>query len=349
MKILPKKILTYAIIILVLLGVAAAFYFHHANKPVVVSKPVSVLLTPVKRVRIPDVANATGIMNATQKTTISSKIGGYIKGIDYKEGQLVHAGSILVQLDNHQEIESVLSAKANLDLSAMQLKRDKSLLTKNYIAQSVVDQAQATYEQNQSAYETALINLQLKTIRAPFTGTIGAKTISIGDFIAAGSNIATLINKRDLRVSYTLASRYQNQIKLGQRVVITTNTGKTVTAKVSFIAPSIDAATQTITVHADYTNKHHQIKPGQFVTIQQTLGKPRVIMAIPAASLSETLTQSYVFAVKKGKAYKIPVSVGQKFKNFVEIIKGLKPGQLIVSAGQDKLKQGIPVTIVKKK
>ncbi len=339
-------IITAVVFACIIGGIFAFTHFHHrATLPQ--PAPIRVVLGQAKRIKIANQVSTTGTLVANQQANISAKVSGYVTHINYFEGKRVKANTVLIQLDRSREENNVAAAKANLAMTLLQLKRDKKLLKKGFILQQTYYQIELANQKNLAQYKTALTALKDKTITAPFSGIVGAKTISIGDFVNAGQKLVTLVNTQNLEAEYTLPSRYMQSLQLGQQIVIRTNTlsGKKFTGKVTYIAPSINPLTQTIAVHARLHNKNGLLKPGQFVTITQRLSNPKRVLVIPTQSVVANLAGNYVFSVNHNRAVKISVSLGKKFNGQVVVTHGLKPGQAVVVAGQDQLKNGSAIKV----
>ena len=140
--------------------------------------------------------------------------------------------------------------------------------------------------------------------------------------------------------------KYMNQIKLGQAVSITNDTqSKPIIATVDYVSPQVTQATQTITAHASIDNTLQQLKPGEYVTITQTLGEIKQVLLVPEQSVLASMNDYTVFIAKNDQAIRVPVTVGQHMNGSVVITAGLKPNDQLIIAGQDQLKNNTPIII----
>ena len=337
-----KKTIILVISICAIIAAFSYWYTHSKKTDNTKTPAILVATAPVTSIIQPNQINTTGNLVAKQSTMISSKVSGFVTSINYNEGDKVHSGTLLVQLDNRNEKNALASAKATADLNALQYQRDTKLLKRGLIQQETYYKAKVDNETSQALLLKAESDLSDKSIRAPFDGTIGALTISIGDYISAGNPIVSLVDTSHLRVEYSLPAHYQDQITLGQMVSISNpNTnGSNITGHVSFIAPEIDTNSQTISIHALIDNSDNTLKPGGFVKIEQTLGKPRPILVVPTTSIIASLNGYYVYTIEDNKAVKTPVQIGQSLKNVTEIRSGLSKNQQIIVAGQEQLQPG---------
>ena len=339
--------------IIITLAVIASIAIYWAKHQQAITKPTTppilVQLGSPQEVLIPNSISSTGNLEAIQKSNISAKVAGYVTKINYREGTNVHKGEVLVQLDNRKERAAVDSAKAQDDISALKYRQSAKMYHRRLEAYDDYYGAKVNHEKDNAALETAQTALTDKEIRAPFTGQVGAKSISIGDYIQPGSTLLSITNLKKLRVTYTVAARYLNALKLGQSVSLTTAAlgSKKFTGKVSYISPTIDTSSQTITVHADIDNPQGLLKPGLYTALTQQLGNPEQTTVIPADALFASLKGYYVFGVKQGKAYKIPIKVGRKLRRNVQVLSGLALSDQFISEGQGKVQAGTAVTVYK--
>lgn len=322
---------------------------HHHPVMTTVEPPVLVELGHPQEILIPNAISSTGNLEAIEQTNISAKTAGYVTQINYHEGTDVDKGAILVQLDNRKEQAAVDSAKAQADMSQLKYQQLSKMYHRRLESYDNYYSSKITHEEDQAALETAETSLTDKQIRAPFAGKVGAKQISIGDYIQPGNTLLTLTDLNKLRVTYAVPSSYLDAIKVGQTVVIDTPAmpSKHFRGQVSYIAPNIDTSSQTVTVHADINNDQGLLRPGLYVTINQLLGNPMQATAIPATALFASLKGYYVLAVKDGKAYKLPVKVGRKFNGQVQVLSGLTLNSPFIIQGQGKVQPGSAVTIYK--
>lgn len=344
---IKQKILYMALGLAVLLFVIYLFWSKDNAVPNQTAIPVT--MAKVKLTEIPHLASATGNLIANQSTYLSPKVSGYVTKILYNEGDFVRAGTPLLQLDNREELDALAAAKSARDVSRAQFLRDRNLLAKGYITQDVFYNAKVTYEQNETAVISCVNKLADKTIRASFDGIVGARTVSLGDYVTAGSKLTSLVDMRHLRVEYFLPSNFQTDVRVGQGVTITSDAlpNQQFEGVVTYISASVDPATQTINIHAALDNFDRKLKPGQFVNISQELGEAKMALTVPPQSVFGSVNSYYVYTVKNDKAIKTKVKLGERFSNQVEIIHGLDRSSSVVVEGQNRLSDNTAVKIIK--
>lgn len=343
-----NKKLTLIGVIAVVCVIALASFFSGKKTQSAMGEPSTLIqLGQVQVVNIPIVATAAGNLIANQSTNMSPKNPGYVTKILFKDGQFVKKGSLLIQLDASKQMNDLAAAKAEAQLSQLQYNRDLKAYKKGLILQSVVYQDKVTNQKNQALVKTNQTLLDDMDLAAPFSGYLGAKTFSIGDYVTAGQKLISLVDKEHLKVAYSLPSFYAPKLKIGQNVMITADflPGLTLPAKVSFIAPSVDSNSQTIQVQAILDNHENTLKPGQFVNVKQTLGMQRNAILVPEESVIADLSGNHVFMVRNDKAVSVPVTLGERIYGKVQITKGLKAGDHVVTKGQLLLKNGSKVKV----
>ena len=344
-KLLKNKL---AIISLVIIIILIAIFTHHSKKTPakIVIPPVPVRVAKPLIQSLPLTINATGNLIAKKSTIITPRASGYIKSINFHEGETVTAGQILFQLDSQTQKDALSAAKAQVALSQLQFNRDKKFLKKGFITQDTYYTAQTTLKQNQAALETAQTNFDQRTITAPFAGAVGAIPVSLGQYITPGNTLTTLVDNLHLRAEYTLPVKELNQLHLNQVVTISdTNKKNNIAATVSYISPSVDPTSQTISVHALVDNKLQLFKPGEYVTVTQDLGTQKNTLLVPEQSVLASINGYSVFLVKNNKAVRTIITIGDRINGKVVITSGLKPTDEVIVAGENEVKNNQPVTI----
>src|SRR3990167_533647 len=337
-----KKIIIISIVIILIIT-SIIFFVHKTKKPSVLTKIPSAPVQVSKPIQksIPKTISTTGNLIADKSTIITPRASGYIKSIHFHEGETVKSGQILFQLDSQTQKNVLLSAKAAENLSQLQFNRDKKFLKKGFITQDTYYAAQVTLKQNQAALETAQINLDQRTITAPFNGSIVAISVSVGDYVNPGNTLTTLVDNLHLRAEYALPVKELNQLHLNQIVFITDSTKKNkISAMVSYISPSVDQASQTISVHARVNNKLQLFKPDEYVTVTQMLGIQKNALLVPEQSVLASINGYAVFTVKNNKAIRTPVKIGNRLNGNVIILSGLKLTDDVIVTGENEVKNG---------
>lgn len=342
-----KRIIIGLGTVLILSSCATVWSFH---RPAMSGAGGTTLvkLSSVTSQTIPQTVSTTGNLLANQQTNVSPKDGGYIKTINFVEGQYVKAGTILVTLDDSQQRQQLNLAKAQTAFAESTYKRYLSLRKKNIVSPQDIDQYGSEYKKALATQKTNQIKLDDMTITAPIDGYLGAKTISVGDNVTAGQSLVTVTDTTKLKIDYSLPSAYASRVAVGQKVLVTADflpNNTEVEAEVSYVSPFVDPATQTIDIHAVLPNSKQLFRPGQSVNLVQQLGDGKQALLIPADAMLANLNGNYVFQVKDGKVISTPVTVGEHYNNMIVILKGLNPQDQIVTEGQFQVKTGDSVKV----
>jgi len=339
-----KIFLMIGVLALILIG----YWIYSSHKPV--SKmPVLVRAQPVRIAQATEKITAVGTLNAPQDIFLSAQVNGYVTKILFQDGQSIQANDVLFQLDDIKEQANALSTQADYQQALNKYQRMEGLVKRHYVSSQDIDIAKADVQAKLAAVKTAQDDLAKKTIRAPFTGMLGARTVNLGDYVTAGLKLVELVNRSVLKVDYSVPEKYLELVKLNQPVAVTSTdiSGKAYWGKVVYIAPSIDPQTHTLTLQASIPNVDNELAPGLFVQVQQFIRTNQQAVLVPEQSLVKSIDKVIVYRVVNNKAIATPVQLGTSQNGYVEIQAGLAPKDVIVTAGAEKLNDGDLVQIVK--
>jgi membrane fusion protein (multidrug efflux system) len=320
---------------------------HHRNQSRAIQDTVIVEATHVIVGDIPLQAKAVGTLSAAKNVEITPEFAGLVSAVLFQDGTFVKQGTPLIQLDDKVFKSKAESAKAALFYSETNFKRMQLLGKQGVIAKQAIDSALAELKQKQADAEQSQVALDKMKLIAPFDGVLGKSQVSPGNYVTVGQSLVSLTDIQHLRVEYSISEKYLPQLKLGQTVKITTNAypGKEFVGKVSYISPTINAEDRTISLYADITNEDRSLTAGLFVSATQFLGVNKNAILVPAESLLATIDGQKVFKIVDGKAISAPVKIGERTSASAQIIEGITQNDVIVTAGQEKLKDGMPVEI----
>lgn len=317
-----------------------------SKKPSVGPKPVIVNASKVGAANIPNSVNALGSLSAVQVVTVSSESDGRVAQIHFKSGQKVAKGMPIVQLDNAQVEADYQSAVTALNLSRLKYQRSK--LVPTAISQQELANLKANVDSEEADVKSKQAALNQKQIVGPFSGVLGAFKVQVGDYVKAGDAIVTLVNSQQLRADYQLPESELPKLKQGQLVKITTGAyvNKAFYGTVSFISPTVDKETRSIAVQALVPNNKNLLSPGMFVHVSQQISVTKNAPVVPEEAVLADVKGYYVYKVVEGKVVQTYIKVGVRVNNKAQILDGLKLGDVVVTAGQQKLQDGSVVKIV---
>jgi membrane fusion protein, multidrug efflux system len=290
---------------------------------------------------------AIGNAVANESTEITSKTVNTVTAIRFTEGQNVKKGMVLVEFDGTQARAELAAAEAAVAESRSQYKRSRELFTTQALSQSQLDQLEATLKTNESRVVGAQAKVEDTIIRAPFSGRMGFRRISLGSLVSPGTVIATLDDTSVMKLDFSVPQAYMFALTPGLTIAaqIAGIPNQTFTGKVTTLDSRVDPVSRSIVVRAELPNQKGVLKPGMFMTARITAAATNAVL-IPEAAIVPEQGKSFVFVVKDGIASKREVSLGRRKPGQVQIIMGLKDGERVIVEGTQKVRDGIQVVEV---
>lgn len=274
---------------------------------------------------------------------IYSEVPGRIQSIRFSEGQLVQKGAVLVQVDSDILRSQKNKLLVDLSLAKKDEARKKTLLDAKGISLEEYEKAQSAVDNFQAQIAVIDVQIEKNTIRAPFSGRIGLRKVSEGAFITSGTLITTLIQENPIKIEFSVPEKYANSVKIGQQIDYReANKTESFTAKVYAYEPLINADTRMLTIRAQAPNTGKLI-PGSFVSINYDLGKEEDAFMVPSESIIPVLNGQTVYAVRDGKVVAVPVNIGIRTADKVQITGEVNEGDLIMITGLMAVRPEMPV------
>ena len=303
--------------------------------------------TRVSVAKLPQSLTAVGSLRSDETVIVRPEIVGRVAQIGFKEGERVQKGAVLVRLDDSVQQADADRAKANLVLSKSKYERAEDLRKQGFISGQARDEAENTLKVAQADFELVQARLAKTAIRAPFSGTVGLRQVSIGDYVKEGQDIVNLESLDPLKVDFRVPEVYLSQVKDGQTLQITLDAlpDRAYDGRVYAINPLIDANGRSIVIRAQVPNKDGRLRPGMFARVRLFTSQSRETFVIPEESLFPVGDDKYVYKVVDNKATRQRVEIGQRREGRVEILNGLAAEDVVVTAGALKLREGATVSI----
>lgn len=335
-----------SIIVLTIIIVAIAWFVHKKHQLPMSQEATLVETVKVTAVTIPLEANVVGSVVAAKNVQIAPETSGQVAKILFQDGMFVKQGTPLIQLDDAIFATKNNSAHADLNLSQTTFHRMTLLAKKGIISQQDIAKAAADLEEKKAAALESQVMLNKMLLVAPFDGVVGKCLVSPGDYVSVGQALVPLTDTHHLHVEYKIAEKHVAKLKLNQDVKVTSSAfpEKEFLGKVAYIAPTINTQDRTISVYAEVPD-NQALVAGLFVNVSQALGSQTHALTVPTMSLMATIDGEQIYKVVDNKIQAIPVVVGQRMNNSVQIIKGLEVGEVVVITGQQKIRDGSTVTI----
>jgi membrane fusion protein (multidrug efflux system) len=303
---------------------------------------------------------AIGTLKASQGIDLSVEIAGTITDVQFQSGEKVSKGQAIVLLDSEMEQASLVSAEADLSLARLEFQRARSLLDRQAISRSEYDRLNAQSQKAEASVAQLRASLAKKRILAPFSGTIGIRQVDVGDYIAAGTPIATLQGLSTLYVDFFLAEQHVPLLALGQKVRlrVAAYPDERFEGVISALNPKVETTTRNVQVRAELANPDGRLLPGMFADLQVLLPTENAQVVVPETAITYTLYGNSVLLVTEGtppegvnrdEPYLVVerrfVTTGERRDGLVVVLDGLEGGEQVITAGQLKLDSGTHVAI----
>ena len=300
---------------------------------------------------------AVGSVTAVQGIELRAELAGTVREIAFESGAAAAKGQILVRLDTSSEEAQLRSAEAQTELARLNLERARDLRAQGVVSQSDLDSREAALSQTTGEVDIVRATIAKKTIRAPFAGRLGIRSVNLGQFVNPGDAIVSLHSLDPVYVDFSVPEQQLRQIERAMAVRVTTDAapGRVFTGKVTALNPEVDAATRSIKVQATVVNGGGDLRPGMFARVQLVLPESKPLLVIPATAVLHAPYGDSVFVItdvrdeKSGvtakQAQMTTVRLGETRGDFVAVTMGLQPGQTIATSGVFKLRNGSPVAV----
>lgn len=297
-----------------------------------------------------DTLSYTGSLRPVRGVTLTAELGGTISAIPVENGARVTAGDVLIELDTTQEQADLASAEARLRLARINLDRASGLLEKRIIAQSEYDEAAARYDEARAEVENLKAIIAKKIIRAPFDGRAGIRGVNLGQTVSPGDELIPLHDNDPIFVEFDVPQTRLGLVREGQKVrVLTDNAPEPIKGAIVAINPMVDELTRSARVQGLLENPGERLRAGQFAQVELILPERLNVVSIPQSAVVSAAYGDSVFVVREvdGRmtARQQFVDLGRRKGDFVAVLRGLTPGDRVVSAGAFKLNNDAAVEI----
>lgn len=289
---------------------------------------------------------AVGSLRSNESVTLTSEIAGRIEEIHFREGQPVAAGALLFEIDDSVHQAELQQARASLKLSQRNAERAEELFGRKLISQRERDEAAAKLDVDRAAVALSEARLAKTRIRAPFAGVVGLRAVSPGDYINPGQPLAPLEQIATLKADFRLAEAALSRIKVGQALNLEVDAypGRVFTGRVYAIDPRLAEDTRSIGVRARVPNDDGKLRPGLFARVRLVIAQRDNALLVPEQAIVPQGEKLFVYVIEDGKAAIREVQVGLRQAGRAEIVKGIAAGDVVITAGVQKIGPGAPVT-----
>jgi membrane fusion protein (multidrug efflux system) len=304
----------------------------------------------------PTTISSIGTVAAVQGVTVSADLPGIVDRIAFESGKRVKDGDVLVALDTRQEEAQLTAADAQLELARVTFERMERLVQQDAVSRAEFDVAAAAFKQAEARIHEIRATIDRKTIRAPFSGVLGIRTVNLGQYLTGGDAVVPLQSLDPIYVNFGVPQQDAGQMRLGRTVTISASDldNGNFAGRITALDSVVDEATRNVRVQATLANPGGRLRPGMFVQAEVTLGADQAVVALPASAISYAPYGDSVFVVadlknEQGQSYRgvrqQVVKLGGARGDQIAVLSGVTPGEVVVTSGVFKLRNGAAVQI----
>ncbi len=317
------------------------------NKPKGGNKKVlSVNAKILKPHLLTDEILAVGRLVPDEEVQLSFETSGKITGIYFKEGSHVRKGMLLAKVNDQQYQAQLVRLEAQLPLAEERVYRQNALLQRDAVSKEALEIVKTELATLKADIDKIKAQIEMTELRAPFDGVIGLRQVSVGAYASPTTVIATLTSVKPIKVEFSVAERYANEVKKGTNLTFQVNGSiETYHAQVYATESSLDPETHNLPVKALYPNSNAELMPGLYADIRLKQKEIENAIAVPAEAIVPEMGKSKVFIYRSGKAEPVEVTTGLRTEAEVQILKGLSEGDTILTSGTLQLRKGSVVEI----
>lgn len=348
--------------------VFAGLYGFNAFRSIMIGRFLASMANPPQTVSVttakleewrPTLA-AIGTFRAVSGADLALEASGVVEKILFKSGEDVAAGQILLELRKDTDKARLESLKATAELNEINLRRDQAQLKLKAVSQATVDSDLANLRSAKAEVAQQEAVIAQKTLRAPFAGRLGIRSVDVGQYLSAGAVVVTLQAIDILYLDFVLPQQNLNGLDVGQSVSASIDAypGQTFAGQITAINSKVDQASRNVQIRATFPNPDRKLRPGMFAAVSIAVGKAEKLVTVPQTAIVHAPYGASVFLAQKdsskGEAANAEgglvarqsfVQLGATRGDQIAVVEGLKAGEVVVTAGQMKLRNGVPLKI----
>jgi membrane fusion protein (multidrug efflux system) len=318
-------------------------------------RAAAVEVARVEIMRLSDDTQAVGSLRSRQGVVLRPEVSGRITQLNFRDGDRVRKGQLLVQFDDQLQAAQLKQSLAELSIATANHKRNQELLAQKFVSQRSVDETAANLEVAQAKVALAQATVDRLKVKAPFDGITGIRQVNPGDYLKDGADIVNIEDIDAVYVDFRLPERFQAKVRKGQRAQVDLDAlpGRRFTAVIQAVDPLLDANGRSVGVRACIDNRQLQLRPGMFARVTPVFGERDNAKVVPEEAIVPQGQKVYVIKVVDGPeagskvSQRVEVKVGIRRPGKVEITEGIGEGDTVVIAGQQRIqKDGSPVRIL---
>lgn len=296
--------------------------------------PIQVQGFIVKSKVLSENIEVAGSLMPFETTEIRPEISGRVVSLNIPEGRFVSRGTLLVKLFDGDLQAQIKKLQVQLSIAEKTAERQKELLKINGISQQEYDLSELQINNLRADIQLVQVDINKTQIRAPFSGQVGLKNISLGAYITPANILTTISQVNQLKLEFTVPEKYSEEMKPGKLINFSiTGQDKTFNAKVLATETTIEANTRSLKVRAGVTERDRFLVPGAFASVKLNLGKNNEALIIPTQAVIPQARNKRVVVYKNGEPEFRIVTTGIRDSTFVQITEGLKIGDTVITTG----------------
>jgi membrane fusion protein (multidrug efflux system) len=305
------------------------------------TQPPLVTVDRVKIESLYDVVEALGTAQANESVTLTAKVTDTVRRVNFEDGDFVDAGAVLVELTNQEEEALLAEARANLQDAENQLRRQEDIASRGLGAASELDVARSRFAAQEARLNSVVARLKDRVITAPFAGMLGFRQVSPGTLVSANTTITSIDDISTIKLDFTVPETFLEAMKPGAKVVAKSVSypDRDFAGTVRTVGSRVDPITRAFTVRAHVPNADRALRPGMLLTVEVVTAEHQALV-VPEGAVFQQQSRAYVYTVDGETARTREIKVGGRRFGIVEVVGGLEEGELIVTEGTIKLRDG---------
>lgn len=353
-----NKITKWSIVGVIVLGTGFLAYQHlmpHENKEMKEapkeagnrqSKALNVRAVVLSQQGLTDGIFVSGSLVPDEEVNLSFESSGKITDIFFKEGTHVEKGELLAKINDAPLQADLRKKQAQVKLMQDRLFRAKALLEKEAVSKEAFQEAEANLAALEAEIEGVEAQIEQTELRAPFSGIIGLRQVSVGAYATTTTEVATLTKTAPLKVEFNVPERYAGMLPEGTELTFTAEGDLTTrNAKVYASDSRVDPETRTFAIRAIYPNANGKLIPGRYVNVNLVTQRFENTLAVPSEAIVSEMGIDKVFVCKNGKAQPVEIAKGLRTDAMVQVLRGLVPGDTVITSGTMQLRSGQNVVV----
>jgi membrane fusion protein, multidrug efflux system len=314
--------------------------------PPVFAMPVEV--APVIVGPVTDSVSAVGNLEANESVMIRPEILGRVIRVNFQEGQPIEKGKILIELESGELTAQLAQAEASVEIARLNYDRMKRLIANDNVSKQELDQTATNLKSAEANYTLFQERLSKTKIRSPFSGYLGTRRVSPGDYVQPGRDIVNLEDLTTLKMNFMVPEMVFSRLAGGQQVEVRVDAfpGQLFRGTVYSIDPRVEELSRTVRVRANIPNPDVKLRPGMFANVSLVLGHVDNALLIPEEAVVPQQDKTFVFRVEDKTARLTEVKLGARERGMVQALNGVQAQDVVVRAGHQKIRDGMPVMAI---